>query len=85
MEIAPGIYNEAITWRGDGTATQPITIRGVGATRPIIDMARPEAGGAVVAVLCAGGVGGDVEPAVDAAERARLCARPMAFRGSIAA
>ena len=37
VEIAPGIYNEAIKWTADGTSTQPITIRGVGATRPIID------------------------------------------------
>jgi Bacterial Ig domain len=37
IEISPGIYTEAVRWTTSGTSTAPITIRGVGSTRPIID------------------------------------------------
>lgn len=37
VEISPGTYREAIRWTASGTAGAPITIRGVGITRPIID------------------------------------------------
>jgi hypothetical protein len=37
VEISSGTYREAMRWTSSGTAAAPITIRGVGATRPIID------------------------------------------------
>ncbi len=37
VEINPGIYNEVKRWRDAGTLASPIVIRGVGATRPVID------------------------------------------------
>jgi PKD repeat protein len=37
VEIDSGTYSEARIWSVDGTETAPITIRGVGATRPVID------------------------------------------------
>jgi hypothetical protein len=37
VEIYPGTYNEVKRWTVAGTAANPITIRGMGATRPIID------------------------------------------------
>ena len=46
-------------------------------TRPVVDVARPEAAGAVVAMLRAWRIGGHVEATVDAAEGARLTAGPM--------
>jgi hypothetical protein len=37
VEINPGTYNEVKRWTDAGTLANPITIRGVGATRPLID------------------------------------------------
>ena len=37
VEISPGTYYEVKRWTDAGTADQPITIRGVGATRPVVD------------------------------------------------
>ncbi len=37
VEVAPGVYHEAVKWKADGTNDQPITIRGLGTTRPVID------------------------------------------------
>jgi hypothetical protein len=37
VEIDPGTYNEVKRWMTPGTAAQPITIRGVGAVRPVFD------------------------------------------------
>ena len=62
---------------GDGLHAGSALLEHGPVTRAVVDMARPETGRTVVAVLCPGRVGWDVETAVDAAERARLCARPM--------
>lgn len=37
VDIHPGTYNEVKRWTSSGTPGSPITIRGVGATRPVID------------------------------------------------
>lgn len=37
VNIHPGTYNEVKKWTANGTSGSPITIRGVGATRPVID------------------------------------------------
>ena len=37
VEIASGAYNEVKLWSDSGTASQPIIIRGVGATSPVFD------------------------------------------------
>jgi len=37
VEIHPGTYNEVKRWRDAGTLASPITIRGLGTTRPVID------------------------------------------------
>lgn len=37
VEISPGTYNEVKRWTDSGAAGSPITIRGVGTTRPIFD------------------------------------------------
>ena len=37
VEIDPATYKEVKRWTQPGTASQPITIRGVGATRPLFD------------------------------------------------
>ena len=39
VEIFPGTYNEANTWHSQhsGSATSPVTVRGVGAVKPVID------------------------------------------------
>jgi hypothetical protein len=37
VEIDPGTYNEVKRWTAAGTATQPIIIRGIGASRPVFD------------------------------------------------
>lgn len=37
VEMLSGIYNEMKLWNSHGTVEHPITIRGVGPTRPIID------------------------------------------------
>lgn len=37
VNIHPGTYNEVKKWTTSGTSGAPITIRGVGATRPLID------------------------------------------------
>jgi hypothetical protein len=37
VEIEPGEYQEYRKWKDDGTAEHPITLRGVGASRPVID------------------------------------------------
>jgi len=37
VEIDPATYNEVKRWTTAGTAAQPITIRGVGASRPAFD------------------------------------------------
>ena len=37
LNIHPGTYNEVKQWTASGTAGSPITIRGIGATRPLID------------------------------------------------
>ena len=37
VDVASGVYNESVTFRADGTTDDPITIRGVGSTRPILD------------------------------------------------
>lgn len=37
VEIAPGVYHEVKRWTNPGTAAHPITIRGVGDSRPVFD------------------------------------------------
>jgi len=37
VDIDPATYNEVKRWTAAGTAAQPITVRGVGASRPIFD------------------------------------------------
>jgi hypothetical protein len=37
VEIGPGTYHEVRKWTASGTVGSPITIRGLGATRPVID------------------------------------------------
>jgi hypothetical protein len=37
VEIDPATYNEVKRWTVSGTAAQPISIRGVGASRPVFD------------------------------------------------
>ncbi len=37
VEIGPGTYNEVRRWTASGTVGSPITIRGLGTTRPVID------------------------------------------------
>ncbi len=37
VEINPGTYTEVKRWRDAGTAANPITIRGLGSARPVID------------------------------------------------
>ncbi len=39
VEIEPGTYREVMRILANGTVSQPITIRGVGATRPVFDAA----------------------------------------------
>ena len=48
--------------------------------RPVVHVARPEAGGTVIAVLGAGRIGGNVEATVNAAERVLVATRPCATR-----
>jgi Bacterial Ig domain/Right handed beta helix region len=37
IEISPGLYTEAMRWTTSGTPTAPITIRGIGSPRPVMD------------------------------------------------
>jgi len=37
VEIDPGTYNEVKRWRNSGNPTNPIVVRGIGATRPLFD------------------------------------------------
>ena len=37
VDIFAGTYNEVVRWTNPGTAGNPITIRGMGATRPVVD------------------------------------------------
>jgi hypothetical protein len=62
---------------GDGLHARAALVDHGPVARTIIDVARPEAGRAVVAVLRTGCVSWHVETAVDTSERARLDARPM--------
>ena len=59
------------------TADEYLVVVALPGVRPVVDVARPEAHGAVVAVLRARRVRRHVDTAVDAAERAWLCAGPM--------
>jgi hypothetical protein len=46
VEIEPGAYREYRKWTDDGTSEHPITLRGVGASRPVIDGSGLEVTGA---------------------------------------
>ncbi len=37
VEVDPATYNEVKRWTAGGTAAQPVTVRGVGSTRPVFD------------------------------------------------
>lgn len=50
LEVEAGAYRGQITLRSSGTAEQPITVRGVGAQRPVIATSGGTAGGAVVRI-----------------------------------
>jgi hypothetical protein len=47
VEIDPATYNEVKRWTTAGTAAQPITVRGVGASRPVFDTTRLNVDGAM--------------------------------------
>ncbi|MCX6928657.1 MAG: right-handed parallel beta-helix repeat-containing protein [Verrucomicrobia bacterium] len=47
VEIDPGTYSEVKRWTAAGTAAQPITVRGVGASRPVFDAAGLNVDGAM--------------------------------------
>jgi hypothetical protein len=61
---------------GDRLHAGPAFVEHGAVTGPVIDVAGPQALRAVVAVLGAGCVGGDVQAALDTSERARLGAGP---------
>ena len=37
VDIYPGVYTEVMRWQVPGTAMNPIVVRGVGATKPVLD------------------------------------------------
>jgi plastocyanin len=37
VQVNPGTYNEVVRWTRGGTAASPITIRGIGSSRPVVD------------------------------------------------
>ena len=45
--VNSGTYNEVVRWQQAGTAANPITIRGVGATRPLFDATGLDVGGSL--------------------------------------
>jgi hypothetical protein len=47
VEIDPATYNEVKRWTVPGTAAQPITVRGVGAARPVFDATGQNVDGAL--------------------------------------